>query len=262
METDIERGTETKSETSTSSSTSTAGDWWRISVPDAGLDERLWLILGASALVVVGTAAIVSAVIALSTGSGGDPAEPPVSVIYGASAVGLVAGVGCCWWRLDETERRAAFPLSWPNRAEIGWTLVFLPLGIGGFLAGEQVASLLGFELAAFYTYDLTDPVTALGVILGAILVAPLAEELLFRGALLGSVLESRRSVALAAAVSIALFAGYHVFALGVAGVFAIAGWAIFPTILRLRFDNLAGAWLLHLLNNLYAYVLIAVLAG
>ncbi|ADD04131.1 Abi/CAAX domain protein [Natrialba magadii ATCC 43099] len=247
--------------TDTGSHSSSAETRWDVRVPTAGLDERLWLVLGASALVVVVTSMLIATTIALGV-TGGPSAEPAPGLIYGASAVGLLAGVGLCWWQFDAAERRAAFPLSRPSRAELGWTLVFLPLGIGGFLAGEQVAALLGFDLPTFYAYDLTDPTTALGVVLGAVLVAPLAEELLFRGALVGAVLESRGSVVLAGAVSVGLFAGYHVFALGVAGVFAIAGWAIFPTILRFRFDNLAGAWLLHLLNNLYAYVVIAVLAS
>lgn len=129
-------------------------------------------------------------------------------------------------------------------------------------MAGEWIAGLLGFDLAPFYTYDLTNPATVAGVVFGALLVAPLVEELLFRGALIGALLERGWPPLLAAAGSIALFAGYHVFALGIAGVFAIAGWAIFPTLLRFRFDNLAGAWLLHLLNNVFAYVILVALAA
>lgn len=221
----------------------------------AAVGDRLWLTLGATALVLVVTTALLFGYAAVV---GGSPAEPPAGPGYGAAGIGLVAAFGLLWWRFDEDERRAAFPLRRPSRAELGWAVGCFPLGIGAFTAGEWLAARFGFELAAYYGYDLVDPATIAGVLFGAVLVAPIVEELLFRGALISVLLGRGRSMIAAGIGSIALFAGYHVFALGVAGVVAIAAWAVFPTILRVRFDNLAGAWLLHLLNNVYAYVIFA----
>ncbi|GAB7019026.1 CPBP family intramembrane glutamic endopeptidase [Halostagnicola bangensis] len=220
----------------------------------APVADRLWLTLGVATLAIVVIAVTISGYFLVTGEPGG---EAPAGVVYGSSAIALALAVALLWWRFDEAERRAAFPLRRPTRAELGWTVVFFPLGLGAFLGGEWVAGLLGFEMEPFYAYDLTDPLTFAGVVLGAVVVAPVAEELLFRGALISSLGDRGWSPIAAGIGSIAVFAGYHVFGLGIAGVFAIAAWAIFPTILRIRFDNLAGAWLLHLLNNVYAYVIV-----
>ncbi|MDJ1432813.1 CPBP family intramembrane metalloprotease [Halostagnicola sp. A-GB9-2] len=217
--------------------------------------DRLWLTLGAATLAIVVIIVAISGYIFTV----GDPTvEPPTGVVYGSSAIALALAASLLWWQFDEAERRSAFPLRRPTRAELALTLVFFPLGLGAFLGGEWVAGLLGFEMEPFYAYDLTDPATFVGVVVGAVIVSPVAEELLYRGALISSLGDRGWSPVAAGFGSIAVFAGYHVFALGVAGVFAIAAWAVFPTILRIRFDNLTGAWLLHLLNNVYAYVIVA----
>ncbi|MCW8172271.1 CPBP family intramembrane metalloprotease [Natrialba swarupiae] len=92
-------------------------------------------------------------------------------------------------------------------------------------------------------------------MLFGPVIVGPLVEELIYRGTSL--LARGRGWSPIAAGLgSIVVFAGSHVFALGIAGVFAIAAWAVFPTVLRLRFENLTGAWLLHVLNNVYAYVI------
>lgn len=215
---------------------------------------RLWLTLGAATLAI---AVIVVAISGYIFTVGDPTVEPPAGVVYGSSAIALALAVALLWWEFDEAERRAAFPLRRPTRAELVWTLAFVPLGLGAFLGGEWVAGVFGFEMEPFYAYDLTDPTTFVGVVVGAVIVSPVAEELLYRGALISSLDDRGWSPVAAGLGSIAVFAGYHVFALGIAGVFAIAAWAVFPTILRIRFDNLAGAWLLHLLNNLYAYVIV-----
>ncbi|MEY7851181.1 CPBP family intramembrane glutamic endopeptidase [Natrarchaeobius sp. A-rgal3] len=215
--------------------------------------DRLWTALGAATLVI---AVIFVGITGYYAAVGEAGAEPPTAVVYGSTGLGFILAGALLWWRLDESERLAAFPLRRPSRTELIWTLAFVPLGVSAFVGGEWMAGLLGFEMVSFYDYDLTNPVTLLAVLFGPVIVGPFVEELVFRGALLSS-LEGRGWSPVAAGLgSITVFAGYHVFALGVAGVFAIAAWAIFPTVLRLRFDNLTGAWLLHLCNNVYAYVI------
>ncbi|TYT61959.1 CPBP family intramembrane glutamic endopeptidase [Natrialba swarupiae] len=215
--------------------------------------DRLWTSLGAATLVL---AVIFAGIAGYYAAVGEAGAEPPAGVVYGATGVGFLLAGAFLWWRFDESERCVAFPVGRPNRAELVWTLAFVPLGVAAFVGGEWVAGVLGFEMTAFYDYDLTNPVTLLAVLFGPVIVGPLVEELIYRGALLSS-LEGRGWSPIAAGLgSIVVFAGSHVFALGIAGVFAIAAWAVFPTVLRLRFENLTGAWLLHVLNNVYAYVI------
>ena len=191
---------------------------------------------------------------------GGAADEPPAGVIYGSSGIGLTVAVGVLWWYLSPNQRQTAFPLHTPSRVELGWTLAFVPFGVLAFLGGEQFGLLIGGDPLGFFAYDVTGLSTLVGVLFGAVIVAPLAEELLYRGILISALEDRGRSMLAAGGGSIAIFAATHVFALGVTGVFAIAAWAVFPTVLRLRFENLAGAWLLHLLNNIFAYLLFPLL--
>lgn len=178
------------------------------------------------------------------------------TVAYGLAAVVVLGGV---YVVLDTDELEAAMPLEYPDRTELLWTVICLPLAIGAFILGVTVGELLGFELAGI-NYSLADPVTLAAIIFGAIIVVPFVEEVLYRGLLLGSLMGRGVSPATAGGLTILLFAAVHVISLGVAGVIAIACWAIFPTFLRLKFNNVTGAWLLHLLNNIYAYLIVVAL--
>ncbi|RQH02045.1 CPBP family intramembrane glutamic endopeptidase [Natrarchaeobius oligotrophus] len=216
------------------------------------LADRLALGLASA----VGVIALLFVLIAAYIGfQGGDVEVIPASVLYASSGASLLVVFAIVWVRLEPGERRAAFPVSRPSPVELGWTLAFVPLGVGGFVAGLEAAALAGFGLEPF-AYDVTDPATLAAVVFGAVLLAPVVEEALYRGLLLGTLLGRGWSPVAAGLATIALFAALHYPHLGVAGVLAIAGWSIFPTILRLRFDSIVGPWLLHLLNNVYAYVL------
>jgi membrane protease YdiL (CAAX protease family) len=219
------------------------------------LADRLVLAVAAAVAPIL----LTSLLIAGYVGIAGSEAEIPRAVVdtaYGVSALAVLGGV---YVALGEAERRAAMPLETPTRAEIGWTVVCLPLAIGAFVLGSTAGELLGFELSGI-SYSLSNTPTLAAVVFGGILVAPLVEELLFRGLLLGSLLDRGLSPLAAGTASVLLFAAIHLISLGPAGVLAIAGWAVFPTLLRLKFDNLAGAWLLHLANNVWAYVIVVAL--
>lgn len=201
------------------------------------------------------TSALIAAYV-MATGRSAEPSRAVVDGAYGLA--GLVAIAVVIRW-LDEPARRATIRFDRPDRTELVWTVGFLPLGIAAFLGGVGVARRLGFDLPSL-GYSLADPVTLTAVVFGTVIVAPVVEEVLFRGLLLGSLLGRGFRPAVAAAMTVLFFAAVHVIALGVAGVFAIAAWAVFPTLLRLRFDNLTGAWLLHFLNNLYANLVVVAL--
>jgi len=190
----------------------------------------------------------------------GGVAELPPGVRFLASGLALLVPVGLLWWWLDARERAAAFPFRVPDTTELAWTLAFVPLGVAASAVGIDVGTALGFEYLTF-GYDLTNPVTAVGVLVGPVLLAPLLEELLFRGLLIGSLTDRRWSPPVAGLAALVAFAAPHVW-LGVAGMLGIAAWTVFPTILRLKFDNLAGAYGLHLLNNVYSYVVVVAVAS
>lgn len=215
------------------------------------LSDRLWSALG-SCVGVLLLAVVLTTIYSVAAGEG--PNEVSPAVAFSISGTSLIAVGGSLWLWLGPAERSAGFPLRRPSTAELAWTVAFFPLGIGAFVAGLEVASLFGFEYAEF-GYELTDPATLIAVVFGLILVAPVLEEALYRGVLIGALVGRGWSPIAAGIASILLFGVLHLH-LGVAGAIAIAAWTVFPTILRLRFDNLAGPIVLHALNNLYAYVL------
>ncbi|WP_222913156.1 CPBP family intramembrane glutamic endopeptidase [Natrinema sp. SYSU A 869] len=173
-------------------------------------------------------------------------------LIVGAT---LIVVMAILWWWLDPREWTAAFPFRSPSATEVGWALAFVPLGFVTVQFVTAAMAPLGFNFTG-PNYDLTDPVIAAGVLVGPLLLAPIFEEALVRGLLLGSLLDRGLSPTAAGLVTILVFAIPHIW-LGVAGVVGLAAWAVFPTILRFRFNNLTGAALLHFLNNVIAYVVL-----
>lgn len=170
---------------------------------------------------------------------------------YGLASLLVLGGLAVV---LSDDECHAALSLGWPSRKELRWSLLGFPVGSGLYLAATTLTSAAGIPLEG-YEYGLSDPLTVGAVLFGAVLVSPIAEEVLFRGLLLGSLLGRGWHPSVAGAASILAFGLLHVALLGVAGVFAMSAWAIVPTVLRLRFDGLSGAWLVHQLNNLWAYL-------
>lgn len=88
-------------------------------------------------------------------------------------------------------------------------------------------------------------------VVFGAVLVSPLAEGVLFRAVVPGALLGRGIHPVVAGGLAILAFGLIHVALLGIAGVIPMCAWAVVPTAVRLRFDNLSGAMLVHQLNNI-----------
>ena len=214
----------------------------------APLRDRLLLAVFAAGVPVplsIGFGTVVEGFVAGSVGVVGK------NLSYGLASLLVLGGLAVV---LGDEERRAAMAIGWPSRTERRWALVGFPIGTGLYLAATALTSAAGMPMEG-YDYGLSDPLTVGAVLFGAVLVSPIAEEVLFRGLLLGSLLGREWNPFLAGAASILAFGLLHAALLGVAGVIAMSAWAVVPTVLRLRFDGLSGAWLVHQLNNLWAYV-------
>lgn len=224
------------------------------SIDDAvdGLAGHVTVAFGAIVGWLVLQIALTTAYIALLRGGSPDVSSGVLFLMAGAT---LIVVMAILWWWLDARERTAAFPFRSPSATEVGWALAFVPLGFVTIEIVTEAMTPLGFTFTG-PNYDLTDPVITAGVLVGPLLLAPIFEEALVRGLLLGSLLDRGLSPAAAGLVTILVFAVPHIW-LGVAGVVGLAAWAVFPTILRLRFNNLTGAVLLHFLNNVIAYVVL-----
>ena len=175
------------------------------------------------------------------------------NITYGVASLLIVIAV---YAMLGRRERAAVFNFSRPSKAELTWVLLGFPIGSALFLGAQTATSLAGFTMDG-YEYTLADPVTVGAVVFGAVLVAPIAEEVLFRGLLLGGLLGRGIHPVVAGGVTILAFGCIHLAVLGIAGVVATCAWAVVPTALRLRYDNLSGAWLIHQINNIWSYLIV-----
>ena len=180
-----------------------------------------------------------------------EPSDAAKNIMYGTS---LLLTIAVTYYLLSANERAVTFRFQRPSGSELTWTLIGFPLGSAAYIGGLAIANAAGFS-AGGYEYTLSDPFVIAAVVFGAVIVTPLVEEILFRGALLGSLLGRGVSPLLAGTITIVAFALIHIAILGVVGVIAIALWSIFPTYLRLRYNNLTGAWLLHFINNIWSYI-------
>lgn len=222
----------------------------------APLDDRLVIGLVVAALpvplsIAIGT--VYSGLVGIP-----EPNAAGKNIIYGVTSL---LAIGAVYYLFSERERAVAFRFHRPSRSEIAWAAVCFPLGSVAYLSGSAIAEAAGLSLGG-YEYSLSDPVVVGAIVFGAVIVAPLAEEILFRGVLLGGLIGRGVTSIMAGCVTILAFGLIHIAILGVAGVIATSLWAVFPTLLRLRFNNLTGAWLLHLVNNVWGYLVVVVIGA
>lgn len=120
---------------------------------------------------------------------------------------------------------------------DIGWPATTIVAEAGG--------------VAPYTPPTVTTTVGLVAVAVGAVVVAPIAEEILYRGVFVGIGLSRGHSPLAVGTGSLLVFATIHLFTAGVAGVVNALLLGALLTWLRLRFDNLVGAWVFHALNNL-----------
>lgn len=218
----------------------------------AGLADLSPAVVLVPAAPVVLTAVLVMAVLAVR-GFDGGIGQIEAYALYNVANVLVLGGVVAA---LDRATLRAVAPVRRPSWREVAAALVAFPVGLGVYLLSTAVTSALGLSFAGM-EYAVTDPATVALVVFGAVLVAPVAEEVLFRGLLLGYLLDRGWGPVTAGVAVVVTFAVIHLPNFGAGGAVFILLWGTLPTALRLYFDDLTGAWLVHLLNNAFAYVVV-----
>jgi membrane protease YdiL (CAAX protease family) len=132
--------------------------------------------------------------------------------------------------------------------------IVFTFLAIGIWVLTEKVLTVFHIQSWSVH-YPYRNLIIEVPVIfIFAVISAPL-EEILFRGFLISTLNFKMHSV-LAAVVSIIVFSIYHYIPFGPGAAIHIFFWSIFPTILFLWRKNFYAACIMHMLNNLFAYIL------
>lgn len=157
---------------------------------------------------------------------------------------------------LDPETRRSLFLFRRPSRRELLATVaavlaVFVLVGVtqAAVIAAFDVDPASGPEM----DFGISSIVTF--VIVGCVF-APIVEEVLFRGLLLGYLIDRGVPTLAAGGVVVAAFGAIHHYG-GIANVASAAVLGAILVALRLRHDNLVLPVLAHSLNNLIAGILI-----
>lgn len=200
-----------------------------------GTDERWaaapWSVLDAVGALVVTVVVVVAATVGLRAAVPADPPPWAAGLLIPVPLV-VLAVVTVVWVHVRYS---AAGHLAGPVRGRLRDWLGGFAAGIGAFVAVNVVLGLLVQALAALMGVDLpepqeqlrrlaADPGLAPWVLGSAVLVAPVAEEVYFRGMLFQAVRRRHRAL-LAIAVSGSVFAVAHVAqeATGAAGLLVFA---------------------------------------
>jgi membrane protease YdiL (CAAX protease family) len=225
-------------------------------VDAAALEDRSLLSVGA-AVAAMPVALVAFAVVGGLTGTGPSEFDLPTAFLLYSLANGVV--LGGAYAVLSPAERRAAFPFRRPTARELLAVAAAFVAGLGIYQAITTVTSAFGYEVGGL-SYSLSDPATLAIVLLGPVLLGPWVEEMLYRGLLLGGLLARGWSPLAAAAGMILVFGAIHIPFFGAAGGVFVTVWSVLPTALRLRYGDLTGASLLHVVNNAFSYLVVVAL--
>ncbi|MDG5821196.1 type II CAAX endopeptidase family protein [Natronococcus sp. A-GB7] len=191
--------------------------------------------------------------VGIAAHQGSDPGWPDwvLLVPLGAAYVAVVTGL---YWRWDRSTWRAAAVVRSPAPRELGVAVVATAVGIAIVIVGNVAATTVGLDPHARAPVTSTAGITAL--VLTSIVIAPVAEEILFRGLVLGHFLARGYGVVTASLLSIALFAFVHVFMAGAVSIAVTGALGVVLTALRLWYDSLVAPWVMHLLVNAWGLTL------
>jgi membrane protease YdiL (CAAX protease family) len=122
------------------------------------------------------------------------------------------------------------------------------------------VAALLGLEEMTGMSYSLTTPINVVNAILFPVLLVPLTEDIIFRGFLLSVLCQRIRSLWLVGFVGVLMFAIIHVPYFGWTGAIFLLLWIPLSVLLFFGRESIYPPYVMHVLNNLFAYVAVPLL--
>lgn len=181
-------------------------------------------------------------------GTIGRPAVPQtptgVYTLLNILVVGLVMG------RVSSSARAEIFPVRVPQLQELVTAVAVTLVSILVIdPVATVVATVFGGASGSVGSFESVLGAVIFGV--SSIVIAPVVEEVLFRGLALGA-LRVRYGVVVAIVGSSMLFGGLHLALGGVSGVVSAFLSGLLYAGLRIRYKNLTGAMAAHCLNNVY----------
>lgn len=139
---------------------------------------------------------------------------------------------------------------------EMMMTIVALLVGIFVvYPVANYLTSLIGIPMKGM-GFTISNGFVLAIIIFYAVITAPYVEEVLFRGLGVGYFLAKGFSPLVSGLITIIFFSLIHIPYFGFGGAIFIFFWSILPTYLRIKYNNLTPGWLLHLLNNFFAYII------
>jgi len=140
---------------------------------------------------------------------------------------------------------------------DIGWAVLFFIIAI---YVWWGLSIVLGrFSIGWETNFPFANSSEVLIIFFYAIITAPICEEILFRGYLI-TVLSKKTILWLSGVISVILFALYHLFPFGIGAFIHILFWSPFPTILFIWRKSVYPGIIMHVLNNLWAYIVLPLL--
>jgi membrane protease YdiL (CAAX protease family) len=121
------------------------------------------------------------------------------------------------------------------------------------------LTGLFGFSMQGM-RFDVRDPIVLSSVCIWAIISAPICEEILFRGLAVKALRSSGFGGVTIWLIPTAAFAAIHLPYFGVAGMIYIFAWSCVVTAIRLWRKSLTPGLILHVCNNIIAYLVIPLL--
>ncbi len=140
--------------------------------------------------------------------------------------------------------------------ALLGWIISFFLFYIIQVITEKLGISMFWKENPDFIKTD--SVINIILILIGPVLIASIAEEIIFRGYLLNALL-SKFKLQTAVILAAMVFASIHLF-LGPGFLIYIFLGAFIPIYLYLKFDSLYPAMLMHFFNNLVSYIVIPIL--
>lgn len=180
-------------------------------------------------------------------------------IVYMA-CVWLVVGVGWAYLRRKGATWRDLGFTNFRLR-DMAWAVLAALVGMFVvFPVSQGLARWLGLPAMRGVNYRLDNPIDLLIAVFICALIGPLGEEILYRGFLLGLLRAKLRRAWLAGLLATLIFALVHVPGFGLAGALFILLWTPLVVILFLWQRSIYPPYVVHMLNNTFAYVLVPLL--
>ena len=152
---------------------------------------------------------------------------------------------------------KKVFLFSKLNTEQFILAIITFLIGIFGiYPITNLISSSLGVPMEGM-GYQITNFLEFIIVFFFAVLTAPFVEEVLFRGLGIGYLLSKGFSPVASGGIAIIVFVLIHIPYFGIGGAIFIAVWGILPTYLRLKYNSLTPGWLMHVFNNIFAYIIV-----